>query len=82
MYESHDIPDSEIILLNGSDPAEPGAATAEDEPLNFAERLAARFGAWAGAVADQWNLPSGPFFASDGRYAAQPEALEPPIAEA
>jgi hypothetical protein len=43
----------------------------EDAPLSRFERLAVRLGAWAGGVAERWAFSSGPFFAFDGRLAAQ-----------
>lgn len=48
-------------------------ALVDDGALNLAERFIAQIGAWAGAAAERWcSSTPGPFFASDGRFAADP----------
>ena len=54
------------------------AAGAEDDEISLSpfERLAVRVGAWAGGVALRWQFGTGPFFAYDGRLAAQYDSDE------
>lgn len=81
MYQPSEHPvlsDPPTIVLAPNDPA---GVPDEDDAPNRAERLAARLGGWAGALAERLSLAYGPCFTTDGWPAAPSRVPHPPSAD-